>query len=229
MSPGMPAREGEASSAPHDDPLPLSALQHWAYCPRQCALIHLEQAFDDNLHTLRGNAVHAQVDRPGFEVRRGLRVERALPLFSDRLGLVGKADTVEFEADGTPYPVEYKHGSRHKAPAIAACDDLQLAAQALCLQEMTGRPVPEGALFYATSRRRRVVALDAPLLQRAAQAAAEVRTMLAAGLLPPPTDDTRRCAGCSLRDRCQPAAVSRLSRAPDFDLFDPDAVQPLAP
>lgn len=137
------------------DPLPISALQHWAYCPRQCGLIHLEQAFDDNLHTKRGNAVHAQVDRPGFEVRRGLRVERALPLFSDRLALVGKADTVEFEPDGTPYPVEYKHGSRHKAADIAACDDLQLAAQALCLQEMTGHAVPEGALFYASSKRRR--------------------------------------------------------------------------
>jgi hypothetical protein len=93
-------------------PRPLSALQHWAYCPRQCGLIHLEQAFDDNLHTLRGNAVHAQVDRPGFELRRGLRVERALPLFSDRPGLVGKADTVEFEADGTPYPL-----ARRRAPS----------------------------------------------------------------------------------------------------------------
>ena len=168
-----------------DEPLPLSALQHWAYCPRQCGLIHLEQAFDDNVHTLRGHAVHAQVDRPGFEVRRGLRVERALPLFSDRLGLVGKADTVEFEPDGTPYPVEYKHGSRHKAAEIAACDDLQLAAQALCLQEMTGRAVPEGALFYASSKRRRVVAIDAALLQRVADATAEVRAMLATARLPP--------------------------------------------
>lgn len=143
-----------------DELLPLSALQRWAYCPRQCGLIHLEQAFDDNLHTLRGQAVHAQVDRPGFEVRRGLRVERALPLFSDRLGLLGKADTVEFEPDGRPYPVEYKHGSRHKAAEIAACDDLQLAAQALCLEEMTGRTVSEGALFYASSKRRRVVLID---------------------------------------------------------------------
>ncbi|MCB1982833.1 MAG: Dna2/Cas4 domain-containing protein [Rhodoferax sp.] len=95
-----------------DDVIALSALQHWAYCPRQCGLIYREQVFDDNVHTLRGQAVHAQADRPGFEFRRGLRVERALPLFSDRLGLVGKADTVEFEPDGTPYPVEYKHGAR---------------------------------------------------------------------------------------------------------------------
>ena len=206
-----------------DDPLPLSALQHWAYCPRQCGLIHLEQAFDDNLHTLRGNAVHAQVDRPGFEVRRGLRVERALPLFSDRLGLVGKADTVEFEPDGTPYPVEYKHGSRHKAADIAACDDLQLAGQAVCLEEMTGRAVPEGALFYASSKRRRLVGIDAALHRRVADTAAEVRTMLGTGRLPPPTVDTRRCGGCSLRDRCQPGALARLTagRGADEDLFDP--------
>jgi len=153
-----------------DESIPLSALQHWAYCPRQCGLIHLEQAFDDNLHTLRGNAVHAQVDRPGFEVRKGLRVERALPLFSDRLGLVGKADTVEFEPDGSPCPVEYKHGSRHEAADIAACDDLQLAAQAVCLEEMTGRRVPEGALFYASSKRRRVVDIDSALRQRVVDA-----------------------------------------------------------
>jgi CRISPR-associated exonuclease Cas4 len=205
------------------EPLPISALQHWAYCPRQCALIHLEQAFDDNLHTLRGQAVHAQVDRPGFELRRGLRVERALPLFNDRLGLIGKADTVEFEPDGTPYPVEYKHGSRHKAAAIAACDDLQLAAQALCLEQMTGRAVPEGALFYASSKRRRVVAIDAALRQQVEHTAAAVRTMLDAGRLPGPTSDARRCHGCSLRDRCQPEALARLARGADGDAFDPGA------
>lgn len=204
-------------------PIPLSALQHWAYCPRQCGLIYLEQAFDDNLHTLRGNAVHALVDRPGFEVRRGLRVERALPLFSDRLGLVGKADTVEFEADGTPYPVEYKYGSRHKCAEIGACDDLQLAAQALCLEEMTGHTVPEGALFYAKSKRRRVVAIDAAMLQRVVDAAVEVRAMLTTGRLPPPTADSRRCRACSLRDRCQPEELARLAAgvSDNDDLFDP--------
>jgi CRISPR-associated exonuclease Cas4 len=193
-----------------DEPLPLSALQHWAYCARQCGLIHLEQAFDDNLHTLRGQAVHAQVDQPGMEIRRGLRVERALPLWSDKLGLIGKADVVEFEPDGTPYPVEYKHGSRHKAADIAACDDLQLAAQALCLQEMTGRAVPEGALYYASSKRRRVVTITPALLVEVASATAAVRAMLASARLPAPTADTRRCKGCSLRDRCQPHAMTHL-------------------
>jgi len=126
-----------------EDLIPLSALQHWCYCPRQCALIHVEQAFAENVVTLRGQAVHSRVDQPGLEMRAGLRIERALPVWSERLGLIGKADIVEFEMDGTPYPVEYKHGSKRKAGFIAACDELQLAAQALCLEEMTGRPASQ--------------------------------------------------------------------------------------
>jgi CRISPR-associated exonuclease Cas4 len=205
------------------DPIPLSALQHWAYCARQCGLIHLEQAFDENLHTLRGHAVHATVDQPGMELRNGLRVERALPIWSDRHGLIGKCDAVEFEPNGTPYPVEYKHGSRHKAADIAACDDLQLAAQALCLEEMTGRSVVQGALYYATSRRRRVVAITAALHQQVIETAQAVRGMLASGQLPPPTADVRRCKGCSLRERCQPVALQHLADRGDQDPFDPDA------
>ncbi len=206
------------------DPLPLSALQHWAYCPRQCGLIHLEQAFDDNLHTQRGQAVHAQVDKPGVEERKGLRIERALPLWHDALGLIGKADVVELEPDGTPYPVEYKHGSRHKAADIAACDDVQLAAQALCLEGMTGRTVSEGALYYASSRRRRVVPITPALREQVVQTARAVRAMLADAMLPAPTQDVRRCKGCSLRERCQPEALARLHAA-DFVRapFDPEA------
>ena len=206
------------------DLLPISALQHWAYCPRQCGLIHLEQAFDDNLHTQRGQAVHAQVDKPGVEERKGLRVERALPLWSDSLGFIGKADVVEFEPDGTPYPVEYKHGSRNKAADIAACDDVQLAAQAMCLEEMTKRAVPEGALYYATSRRRRVVVFTDALRVRVCEIASAVQTMLASAELPPPTADVKRCKGCSMRERCQPEALARL-RSVDArrTAFDPDA------
>jgi CRISPR-associated exonuclease Cas4 len=192
------------------DPIPLSALQHWAYCPRQCGLIHLEQAFDDNLHTLRGQAVHKQVDQPGMEIRKGLRVERALPVWHDELGLIGKADVVEFEPDGTPYPVEYKHGSRHKAVDIAAADDVQLAAQAMCIEAMTGHSVAEGALFYASSKRRRVVPITPELRAQVGEIAADLRAMLASGTLPPPTPDTRRCTNCSLRDRCQPKAWQQL-------------------
>lgn len=186
------------------DPIPVSALQHWCYRPRQCALIHVEQFFADNLHTLRGQAVHMQVDQPGIETRAGLRVERALPVWSDRLGLIGKADVVEFEADGTPYPVEYKHGSRSKAAWIAACDDLQLAAQALCLEEMTGKPVPVGALYYATSRRRRVVPITADLRRLVEQVTSAVRSQIDRGDVPPPENDAR-CRQCSLIEQCQPS------------------------
>src|SRR3970040_818180 len=94
-----------------DDPIMISALEHWSYCPRQCALIHLEQTFDENLYTLRGRMLHERTDEPVGEFQDGVRVERALPLWSKRLGLVGKADVVEFHGE-TPYPVEYKHGSK---------------------------------------------------------------------------------------------------------------------
>lgn len=205
------------------DAIPVSALQHWAYCPRQCGLIHLEQAFDQNVHTLRGNAVHAQVDQTGMELRNGLRIVRALPLWSERLGLVGKADVVEFEQDGTPYPVEYKHGSRHKAASIGHCDDIQLVAQAVCLEEMTGRPVPEGALYYATSHRRRPVVCGEELRSEVETIAESVRLMLAAGILPVPTADTTRCKSCSLKERCLPDALSRLGDPkPGVDLFRVD-------
>ena len=106
--------------ATEPEQVPLSALQHWHYCPRQCGLIHLEQVFDENVHTLRGQAVHAKVDKPGVATAKGVRVERAMPLWQDELGLVGKADVVEFLPGGVPYPVEYKHGSRNKAADIAA-------------------------------------------------------------------------------------------------------------
>jgi CRISPR-associated exonuclease Cas4 len=168
--------------------------------------------------------VHTTVDRPGVELRAGLRVERALPIWNDRLGLIGKADVVEFEPDGTPYPVEYKHGSRNKAAEIAACDDVQLAAQALCLEEMSGRPVNEGALFYATSKRRRIVPITDALRTQVAETARAVRDMLASQKLPPPTSDVRRCKGCSLIERCQPEALARLGHGSDAAsrLFDPD-------
>lgn len=205
------------------DPIPLSALQHWCYCPRQCALIHVEQVFEDNLYTQRGQALHRRVDDPGVEVRAGLRVERALPVFNDRLGLVGKADVVEFLPDGTPYPVEYKHGSRHKRADIAACDDIQLAGQAVCLEEMTGRAVTEGALFYASSRRRRIVPITAELRTALEKVVGEVRSMIALGKLPPPLND-EHCRACSLRDLCQPEALAdHAKRRAALDLlFSPE-------
>ena len=208
------------------DPIPLSALQHWQYCPRQCGLIHLEQVFDDNVHTLRGQAVHAKADQPGVETAKGVRVERALPLWHDALGLIGKSDVVEFLAGGVPYPVEYKHGSRNKAADIAACDDIQLAAQAMCLESMTGKPVNEGALYYATSKRRRVVPITMQLKADVAQTAEAIRQMLASGKLPPPLigeQAARRCKACSLQERCQPQATHAGLVSARAALFDPDA------
>lgn len=208
------------------DPIPLSALQHWQYCPRQCGLIHLEQAFDDNVHTLRGQAVHAKVDTPGVETAKGVRVERALPLWHDGLGLIGKSDVVEFLAGGVPYPVEYKHGNRNKAPDIAYCDDIQLAAQALCLESMTVKPVSEGALYYASSKRRRVVAITPQLRNDVEQVAQAIRSMLSDKSLPPPLSResaSKRCKACSLLERCQPQATHAGLQSARAALFDPDA------
>jgi CRISPR-associated exonuclease Cas4 len=185
------------------DPVPLAALQHWAYCPRQCGLIHLEQAFEDNLHTARGQAVHRLVDTPGYEMKAGVRVESALPLWSDRLGLIGKADLVEFHPDGTVFPVEFKHGPKRQK----RYDDIQLTAQAMCLEDMLGRPVPRGAIYHASSHRRREVEFTPALREAVIATAAAIRAMLASGRLPPPVNDAR-CRECSLKEICQPEALA---------------------
>lgn len=189
------------------DPIAISALQHWAYCPRQCGLIHLEQAFADNIHTARGQAVHHLVDDPGYEIKSGVRIERALPLWSDRLGLVGKADLVEFHPDGSIYPVEFKHGRKRQK----IHDDIQLAAQAMCLEDMIGRPVTTGAIYHASSHRRREVAITPELRQRVESTTSAIRAMLTSGVLPPPAND-ERCRECSLKDICQPEAVGETAK-----------------
>lgn len=186
-----------------DDPIMLSALQHWSYCPRQCALIHLEQAFDENVHTMRGNAVHERVDTAGFETFEDVKSERALPVWSERLVLIGKCDVVEFHLDGSIYPVEYKHGKKR----VQTHDDLQLAAQAMCLEEMFGKPITTGAIYHHSSRRRREVKITPELRQQAEAAIAAIRAMLASGKLPPPANDAR-CKECSLNDICQPQAMT---------------------
>jgi CRISPR-associated exonuclease Cas4 len=190
-----------------DDFVMLSALQHYSYCPRQCALIHEEQSFADNLHTARGNAVHTLVDLAGYELRAGVRIERALPLVSERLGLIGKADIVEFLPEGTPYPVEYKHGPRRQRTH----DDIQLAAQALCLEEMTGHIVPFGAIYHASSHRRREVAITPKLRQLVVDTTAAIRTMLQSAQMPPAVNDAR-CRECSLIDLCQPQMLAEKAR-----------------
>ena len=184
----------------------ISSLEHWSYCPRQCALIHLEQTFDENLYTLRGRILHNRVDVPIGEIQDGMRVERALPLWSNRLGLVGKADVVEFHGD-TPYPVEYKRGPRRQW----GHDDLQLCAQALCLEEMTGKEVPRGAVYHHGSRRRREVILDETLRAQVVEAVGAVRRLLAEWRLPPPVNDAR-CLHCSLQYSCLPSVVGEQER-----------------
>jgi CRISPR-associated exonuclease Cas4 len=201
------------------DPTPLSALQHWAYCPRQCGLIHLEQAFEDNIHTARGQAVHHLVDDPGYEMKAGVKVERALPLWSDRLNLIGKADLVEFHPDGTVFPVEFKHGRKR----AKVHDDLQLAAQAMCLEDMLDRPVPKGAIYHASSRRRREVVITQELRHLVVETANAIRAMLASGMLPSPANDGR-CKECSLKDICQPEALCDRAKLAQLaaGLYAPD-------
>lgn len=186
----------------------LSALNQYAYCPRRCGLIYLEGEFEDNVHTARGSAEHERVDRVAHaSTREGARVEYALPVWSERLGLMGKCDVVEFWPDGMIYPVEYKHGPRKKW----INDDLQVAAQAACLEEMLGRPVPNGAIYHFASRRRREVAVTLVLKLLMEQTADAIRTMLASGRLPAPVND-RRCPDCSLKSICQPEVMANGER-----------------
>jgi CRISPR-associated exonuclease Cas4 len=186
----------------------ISALQHYAYCPRQCALIHIEKVWDENIYTLRGQRVHEAVNVPGAEQEEDIRVERAMPLWSHQLGLTGIGDAVEFLADGTPYPVEYKAGSRK----IRLADSIQLCAQALCLEEMLNCTVPAGAIFHHASRRRREVRLDEKLRSQTLDAIEDTRKLIEAGKLPAPVAD-KRCPDCSLIEACMPYAIHDFGRA----------------
>jgi len=201
------------------EPLNISALNQFAYCPRRFALIYVEAQFQDNLHTQRGNAEHARVDQVAHTTSRsGARVEYALPVWSERLGLIGKCDVVEFWQDGTVYPVEYKHGPRR----AWINDDLQLAAQAMCLEEMLGVHINTSAIFHASSKRRREVAIDAPLRQMVESTLEQMRRCTQARLIPPPTTESQRCKECSLRDICQPQATYAGLLSARAALFDPD-------
>lgn len=190
-----------------DDLIPLSALQHFVVCPRQCALIHLEQVWVESARTAEGRVSHERVDRGGAEVRDGIRRAFGLPLRSLALGLSGKADAVEFHpAPGSgpevPFPVEHKRGR----PKAHDADRVQLCAQGLCLEEMLGVPVPAGALFYGETRRRQDVAFDAALRRRTAEVAAAVREMMTSGITPAPPSEAP-CKGCSLEPACRPEAL----------------------
>lgn len=181
--------------------IPISALEHYAFCHRQAALIHTEAYFDASVDTVRGDLAHAAVDRGGLVSDRGRRTVRSLPVWNDMLGLHGICDVVQFDANGTPLPVEHKSG--RYLPGGPA--DLQVAAQALCLQEMFGVEVPVGVVFTGRDRRRHDVAVDSTLAAQVAEATFALRRLLDDGALPPPVLD-HRCGRCSLRPGCLPEA-----------------------
>ncbi len=188
------------------EPVMISALEHYSYCPRQCALIHLEQTFDENIYTLKGHMAHERVDQEITRNEEGVRIERGLPLWSRQYGLTGKADVVEFH-DDVPFPVEYKLGKQRKWQYEA----IQVCAQALCLEEMTGYSVPRGAIYYCSSRTRREVEFDTQLRETVAHIAEAVRAMLKNMTLPPAVND-QRCEKCSLIESCLPAIIAKPGR-----------------
>ena len=190
------------SVAEEDALIPISALQHYLFCPRQCALIHVEQVWAEDGATAEGRVLHERVDAGGFETRPGLRVERSMALRSVALGVTGKADVVEFPRGAAPVPVEHKRGK----PKPHRADEVQLCAQALCLEEMFGVPVPAGALFYGVTRRRTAVLFDPALRALTARVAADAGAMIAAQRTPAPVL-MRVCSRCSLLDACQPGRL----------------------
>ncbi|WP_413100267.1 CRISPR-associated protein Cas4 [Streptomyces sp. Inha503] len=185
----------------------LSALEHYAYCPRQCGLILLEDAFTDDAATIRGTLLHQRVDIPGNHGRGTIRTLHALPVWHDGYGLTGVCDTVELHADGRILPIEHK--SRRYHPGGPA--EIQAAAQALCLEEMFHRPIPEAAIYSATDRRRHTVTVDDTLRARVLHTASEVRKLLATDQLPPPPADTR-CRCCSMATGCMPKLLAGARR-----------------
>ncbi len=205
-----------------EDWQPISALQHLAFCERQWGLIHLEGQWADNRLTAEGNILHRRADTPRDENRPGLRLAHRLHLHSRRLGLAGLADVVEFHllegedpagaslpgAPGRwrPFPVEYKRG----APKVGPWDQVQLCAQALCLEEMLGVAVPAGAIFYGRPRRRQAVSIDQELRRQTEDLAARLHDLVRQGRTPPPRPGPH-CKSCSLQGTCLPKAAAGLS------------------
>lgn len=204
-----------------DDLLPLSALQHLLFCERQAALIHLEQLWADNPFTVEGSHLHQATDEPGSSQRGCVRTARGLALRSLRLGLSGKADTVElYPVEGTGgvevpgvagrwllLPIEYKRGR----PKEHRADEVQVCAQALCLEEMLGAEIPRGALFYGKTRRRKTVELDTELRRLTEEAAERLHRLIAGGVTPKAVREPK-CESCSLLPFCRPEVARRSAR-----------------
>lgn len=220
-----------------DELLPISALQHLAFCERQWALIHLEGAWAENQLTAEGRVMHDRAHEPGIESRGDIRISRGLRLRSLRLGLSGIADVVEFHrcrrrddssvtAEGalpdavclpgvpglwSPFPVEYKRGR----PKAGPFDEVQLCAQALCLEEMLGVSVPSAALFYGKPVRRFEVALTNSLRKETERLASRVHELLRLGVTPPPIYE-KKCDSCSLFSLCMPIRLSKHPTVEDY-------------
>jgi CRISPR-associated exonuclease Cas4 len=186
-----------------DQLLPLSALQHWLYCPRQCGLIHLEQVWAENKFTAEGQVLHHKAHEGADESKGGVRVTRSLSVRSFVLGISGQCDIVEFRADGSVVPVEYKRGK----PKSHRADEVQLCAQAMCLEEMLGTVIPNGCLFYGEKKRRTVVEFDSALRQLVMETATALHAMIDSRETSLAEYESRRCDACSLIDLCQPKSM----------------------
>ena len=183
--------------------LPLSALQHFLYCPRQCALIHIEKVWEENRFTAEGRVLHTRVDSGDSGKRGQVSEDRAVPIRSQTLGLYGVADVLEMRSGpggkSVPFPVEYKRGS----PKIEQWDRAQLCAQALCLEEMLDVNIPAGAIFYGTPRRREMVAFDLELRELVQTSCQQMHKLIEEGITPQ-AEYGQRCRGCSLARTCMP-------------------------
>ncbi len=180
----------------------LSWIMHCVHCPRRFVLIARDEVFEDNQFTLAGRLAHERVHDMGAEscAPDGTKTVRGIPLWSDSLGLIGRADAVEFPPDGSIVPVEYKVGKRQQRRA----NNLQLCAQALCLEEMFGRPIPCGALYYMGSKRRVSVVLDETIRSSITDILPRMRALLREDGLPPIPEDRKACLKCSFEDVCLP-------------------------
>jgi CRISPR-associated exonuclease Cas4 len=181
----------------------LSLINDFLFCNRRAGLKIVEGLRRANVHTLIGDLAHEHADLPGYEVAKGVTLLRALPVWSERLGLNGKCDIVERHADGALVPVEYKKSKRRRFEN----DDVQLCAQALCLEEMFGRPVERGAVFHAASKRRREVGFTAELRAITEQTAADLHALEASGAVPAAVLKPQ-CEECSLYEVCLPQLTS---------------------
>lgn len=183
--------------------LPLSALQHLVFCERQCALIHIEQAWVENQFTAEGRALHERTHSRERENRNDKHTERGMPIRSLELGIAGMADVIEYNKNHLPYPVEYKRGR----PKAKNMDEIQLCAEAMCIEEMLDVHVKEGALFYGKTRRRKTVAFTEDLRNQTVRAAGRLHELIASGITPPPVY-TEKCKRCSFLDVCKPKLFS---------------------